>query len=244
MENRTVETGSLMYARIAGIMYVVIIVIGLLHAALIDAELIVPADEATSAVTSVANSVFFRVGIAATLVMYASVVVLSWSLYVLLKAVNRNLALLAMLLRLGEAILGAATVLVSLIVLHLVSGEESLAAFEAGQLQALVAVFLHVRTAGLDIVLVFVGLGGTLFCYLFFTSKYVPRVLAAWGMFTYVSMLVVALMSILFPDHPVIIESVLYSLGAGFELVMGFWLLIKGVKLEGRYESNGIQAQE
>ena len=232
MENRTVEAGSLMYARIAGIMYVVIIVIGLLHAALIDAELIVPADEATSAVTSVANSVFFRVGIAATLVMYASVVVLSWSLYVLLKAVNRNLALLAMLLRLGEAILGAATVLVSLIVLHLASGEESLAAFDAGQLQALVAVFLHVRTAGLDVVLVFVGLGGTLFCYLFFTSKYVPRVLAAWGMFTYVSMLGLALVSILFPDHPVIIEDVLYSLGAGFEFVMGFWLLIKGVKLE------------
>ena len=33
------------------------------------------------------------------------------------------------------------------------------------------------------------------------------------------------------PDHPVIIETVFYSLGGLFEVIFGFWLLIKGVKI-------------
>ena len=88
------------------------------------------------------------------------------------------------------------------------------------------------RTAGLDIVLIFIGLGATVFCYLFFKSKYIPRTLAAWGIFTYLSMLFLGLVSILFPSHPLMLELVLYSVGALFEFVIGLWLLIKGIDIQ------------
>jgi hypothetical protein len=91
-----------------------------------------------------------------------------------------------------------------------------------------------VRAAGLDLVLILIGLGGTLFCHLFFVSRYVPRALAAWGMFTYVSMFVLGFVSILVPNHPMMLETALYSLGGAFELVFGFWLVLKGVDVHPR----------
>ena len=232
MNARIADTSPLVYARVAGFAYVLIIIIGVLNGIFIDSKLIVSGNDAATANNIMANDLLFRTGIASILFLYASVVVLSWALYVILKTVNKNLALLAMLLRSGEAILGAATVLISFIVLGLLNGKGYSPVFETEQLQALVGVFLNVRTVGLDIVLIFVGLGGTVFCYLFLKSKYVPRILAAWGIFTYVSMLILAFISILLPNHPAMIEVVLYALGGLFELIFGFWLLIKGVNVQ------------
>jgi len=226
------EASPLFYARIAGFLYTFIIIIGVLNGIFIDSTLIVSGNDAATANNIITNDLLFRTGIISILVLYACVIVLSWALYVILKEVNKNLALLAMLLRSGEAILGAATVLISFIVLLLLNSKGYSAAFEREQLQALVGVFLNVRIAGLDIVLLFVGLGGTVFCYLFFKSRYVPRILAAWGIFTYLSMLILSSISILLPTHSEMLETVLYSLGGLFELIFGFWLLFKGVKIQ------------
>jgi hypothetical protein len=231
MTNHNPEVSPHIYTKIAGLAYILIITIGVLNGSFIDSKLIVTGNDALTANNILANDLLFRIGIASILILYACVVVLSWALYVILKPVNKNLALLGMLLRAGEAILGAATVLIDFIVLQLLNGKGFSTVFGTEQLQALAGVFLGVRTAGLDIVLLFVGLGGALFCYLFFTSKYVPRLLAGWGIFTYLSMIVLSLISILFPNHPVMIEIVLYSQGALFEVIFGFWLLFKGVKV-------------
>jgi len=45
-------------------------------------------------------------------------------------------------------------------------------------------------------------------------------------------MLSLALVSILFPNHPLMLEHVLYGVGALFELVFGLWLVFKGVDLQ------------
>lgn len=232
MEDHTAEASPQVYARIAGFTYLLIIVIGVLNASVVDPELIVSGNDAATATNILANDLLFRLGIATTLIMYASVVVLSWALYVLLKTVNKNLALLGMLLRSGEAILGAASVLVSFLALVVLNELGHSSGFETKHLQALAGLLLNVRTPGLDIVLLFVGLGGTPFFYLFYTSRYIPRTLATWGILTYVSMAVLSLLSILLPDHPVIIETLLYGLGAAFEVVIGCWLLIKGVTIQ------------
>jgi hypothetical protein len=177
-----------------------------------------------------ANEMRFRISVASEIMMYALVVLLSLALYVILKTVNKNLALLALLWRLGEAIIGGGvTVLSGLIPLLLLNGE---AALETEQLQALVGLFLDVRSAGLDVVLMFIGMGGTVFCYLFFKSKCVPRILAAWGMLTYFSMLILSFVSILSPDLPGAVRMAFYVPGGLFEIIFGLWLLIKGVNQE------------
>jgi hypothetical protein len=190
----------------------------------------VPGDDAATVNNIMANEMRFRISVASEIMMYALVVLLSLALYVILKPVNKNLALLALLWRLGEAIIGGGvTVLSGLIPLLLLHGE---AAFEAEQLQALVGLFLDVRSAGLDVVLIFIGMGGTVFCYLFFKSKYVPRILAAWGVLTYLSMLILAFVSILSPNLPEAVRMAFYVPGGLFEIIFGLWLLIKGVNVE------------
>ena len=105
-------------------------------------------------------------------------------------------------------------------------------AFETEQLHALVGLFLGVGNAGLDVVLIFIGMGGTLFCYLFLKSKYVPKILAAWGMLTYISMLILAFTSIFLPNLSETIKMAFYAPGGLFEIIIGLWLLIKGINVK------------
>ena len=230
MTNRIAETSPLVYARVAGLAYLLVIMLGIFCVNFMVSTLVVSGNDAATVNNIKANELMFRIGIAGEITMYVLVVLLSLALYVILKTVNRNLALLALLWRVGEAIIGGGvTVLSGLIPLLLLNGE---AAFETEQLQALVGLFLDVRSVGLDVVLIFIGMGGTVFCYLFFKSKYVPRILAAWGMLTYLSMLILGYVSILFPNLPETIKMAFYAPGGLFEIIFGLWLLIKGVNVE------------
>jgi len=217
------------YVRAAGGAYLFVILIAVLNVAFVDSRLVVPGDSVATASNIIVHESLFRVGVIAVLVMYASVVVLSVSLYVVLKAVDENLARLAMLLRICEAILGGATTLFSFAALLLLTDHGLSTGIDPQHAQAFAALFLDVRTAGLDVVLFFVGLGGTAFCHLFYKSGYVPRALAGWGIFTYLSMLVLAPVSILLPEHPIVFETVLYANGTFFEVLFGAWLLFKGL---------------
>lgn len=225
--NRVADISILPYARAAGIAYVIVILLGIFSVSFIDVSIIVPGNPVETVNNIVANEWRYRISIASEVLMYALVIFLAAALYIVLKTVDSNLALLALLFRVGEAIIGGgATLLGGLLPLLLVNRATAL---DAEQLQVLVGLFLDVRNAGLDIVLVFVGVGGTLFCYLFFRSGYVPRILAAWGIFTYLSMLILAFTSMLVPDLPETIKMSLYVPGGLFELIFGFWLLFKGV---------------
>jgi hypothetical protein len=230
MKTRTDETSPLGYARVAGLACVLVILLGIFGVGFVESRLVVSGNDAVTVNNIMAHELMFRIGIVGEIMMYVLVVLLAWALYVILKTVNRNLALLALLWRLGEAIIGSGVAVLSgLIPLLLLKGE---AAFETEQLQALAGLFLDVRNAGLDVVLIFIGMGGTLFCYLFYRSKYVPRILAAWGMFTYLSMLILAFASILIPNIPETVKMVFYAPGGLFEILFGLWLLIKGVNVE------------
>jgi len=229
LTHHTPETSLSVYARIAGLAYILVIALGIVSAGFLVESNIIAGNDAGTVSNIKAHELLFRVGILGEIIMYALVVLLSLALYVILKTVNRHLALLALLWRLGEAITGAVvTVLGGLIPLLLLAGDARL---EPDQVQALVGLFLDVRATGLDVVLIFVGMGGTLFCYLFYRSRYVPRILAAWGMFTYLSMLVLAITSMLQPNLSQTVKMIFYAPGALFEILFGLWLLIKGVNL-------------
>ena len=230
MNNHTTQASPIIYARIAGLVYIITMLLGIFGVMYVESNLVIPGNNAATVNNITANEMLFRVGVASEILMYALVILLSWALYVTLKSVNKNLALLALLWRLGEAIIGgAATVLSGLIPLLLLN---SGAAFEPEKLHALVGLFLDVRATGLDVVLIFIGLGGTIFCYLFFKSKYVPRILAVWGIITYLSMLIISFISLLSPGLPPSVKMIFYAPGGLFELIFGFWLLIKGVKVQ------------
>lgn len=229
MTNRTAEAAPLIYARVAGLAYVIVIFLGIFGVGFIESNIVVPGNDAATVSNIMENELRFRVSVVGEIVMYALVVLLALALYVVLRTVDKNLALLALLWRLGEAIIGGGITVLSGIIPLLLLNRDS--AFETEQLQALVGLFLDVRNAGLDVVLLFIGVGGTIFCYLFFKSTYIPRILAAWGIFTYLSMLMLSLASILSSDLPETIKMAFYAPGALFEVIIGLWLLIKGINV-------------
>src|SRR5439155_17928756 len=100
-------------------------------------SLIVPGDAAQTARNIAASERLFRIGTVSDLITFAGDAILVWALYVVLKPVNGNVALLAAFLRIVEcAILGVIT-LNDFVVLRLLSGTNYLRAFETQQLQGL-----------------------------------------------------------------------------------------------------------
>jgi hypothetical protein len=146
MTTHVADTSQQKAARVAGLAYVLIIISAILNLIFVESNLIVSGNDAATVNNIMANELLFRIGITSDIIMFVLVVLLSLALYVILKTVNKNLALLAMLWRFGEGIIGGVvTVLSGLIPLLLLNGE---AVFETEQLQALVGLFLNVRNAG------------------------------------------------------------------------------------------------
>ena len=218
------------YARIAGVAYIIVILLGVFSVNFISSTLIIPDDIAATYDNISGNEFLFRFGVLSETLMYLLVILLSLSLYIVLKTINENLALLALLWRVAEAIIGAATIVISGLIPLVVINTNS--AFSTDQVQALLTLFLDIRTSGLDIVLMFVGVGGAIFCYLFYKSNYVPKFLAGWGIFTYLTMLLLSFISLLLPDLPETYKIIFYVPGGLFELIFGFWLLFKGINVK------------
>jgi len=219
------ETKLNTFARVAGLTYIIVILLGVISVNVIGAGLIVPDDIVATYNNISGNEFLFRFSVVSETLMYLLVILLSLSLYVVLNRVNKNLALLALLMRMAEAIIGAATIVISgLIPLVLINTENAL---PMEQVQSLLTLFLDIRTSALDIVLMFVGVGGTIFCYLFYRSNCVPKFLAGWGIFTYLTMLLLSFISPLSPDFPETYRMIFYVPGGLFELIFGFWLFIK-----------------
>jgi hypothetical protein len=202
-------------------------------------KLIVEGNDAATFNNFMANELLFRITTAWELSMYASVVILSVALYAILKTVNKNLALFALCCRLIEAIMGFLIVVSSLVLLQLLNGEKYSAVFEAEQLIAIFGLNLDVQSAARSILIVFIGLGTIVFCYLFFKSKYIPRILAVFGIFSFLLMLY-PLVAILFPI-PVELQIVFHLPGTLFEVIIGLWLLIKGVNVE-QWEKRALES--
>lgn len=218
-----------LYARIAGAVYIVTMILGIISVNYIESNLIISGNDAATVSKLSANLPLFRIGIASEIMMYALVVLLAFSLYTVLKSVDKNLALLALLWRMGEAIIGGATTVLSGMIPILLLKRGSV--FGPEQFQTLVKLFLDTRSAGLDIVLIFIGIGGTLFLYLFYKSKFVPKILAGWGMITYLIMFLLSFTSLLTPISETA-KMAFYAPGGLFELIFGLWLLIKSVNIQ------------
>ena len=75
----------------------------------------------------------------------------------------------------------------------------------------------------------FLGLGSTLFSYLRFKSRYIPRALAALGIFSSLVLAIVTLTIMVFPALGAI--GLTYMAPMFFyEVGLGLWLLVKGLQ--------------
>lgn len=218
-------------ARVAGFMFLFAFIVPTLNWTFVLSKFIVAENVMATAKNIMANDLLFRIGITIELIMSAGLVVLAASLYTILKTVNKSLALLGISLKLVEAAIVAIIVLVSLIALQVLKGQANLSAFTAEQLQATIGFLLNKHTAMYSIPMVFLGLDMMIFSYLFFKSDYIPRLLAAFGFLSFALIFIHALMFIIAPEYAAmpINQIIFYAPSGLFEVIIGIWLLFKGV---------------
>lgn len=196
----------------------------------IHEQLIVESNVAQTAQNIVAHETLFRIGIACDLIYTAGVMVSLAALYVVLKPVDRTLALLAAFWRLVYALMWVGMTLKLFEALRLVSGADYLRGFEPERLQALSRLSLSAGLDGYYVGLLFWALAATLCSYLFFKSHYIPRALATFGMVASGWCAACTVAFLIFPGFANVVNLWLFdSPMALFEIAVSFWLLFKGL---------------
>jgi len=222
-------------ARIAGSLYLLYIVFSIFADVVGRSKLIVLGDAAATSENIMASAWQFRIGVVSDLVAAVLFFLTAWALYALLNPVNKNLALLFLLLNLGGVAVTCFSdlFLISSQLLH--SGADYLKAFQADQLQALAMLSLYIYKYGfLGIAQLFFGAWLLPLGYLVYKSGFLPRFLGIILMVHCVVWLLSALQFFLFPSFigiPFVgITYVSYPFGFISEFGLTLWLLIMGAK--------------
>ena len=213
----------------AGGLYLVYIVIAILADVIGRSGVIVYGDAAVTAQNIMASESQFRIGFVSDLVSAVLFLLAAWALYVLLKPVNKNLALLFLLLNLGGFVIWCLSVLNLYGSLMLLSGADYLKVFQLDQLQAQATLFVNLYKNGSVIAQIPYGVWLFPLGYLVFKSRFLPKILGILLIADFFGLLIFVIQRFLLPGYDVI-SYPCTAVSFIAELSLTFWLLIKGVK--------------
>jgi hypothetical protein len=216
-------------ARMAGLLYLIYIVLHVFADVIGRSKLIVFGDAAATAQNIMASAWQFRIGFMIDLFAAVLFLLTAWALYMLLKPVNKNLALLFLLLNLGGVAIQCTSDLFLPASQLLLSGADYAKVFQADQLQALAMSFLYLYKTGFMIAQIFYSAWLFPLGYSVFKSGFLPRILGIVLMIHCATWLMTSLQFFLFPGFEAI-TYVSYPLGFIAEFGLTLWLLIRGVK--------------
>lgn len=226
-------------ARIAGFLYLLQIPLGVFGILYVPKALMVPGDAAATASNILSNEFLFRLSIVSAILAALVTVVTALFLYKVLKPVHKTYAKLMVICTLVVAPISMLNELNHVVVLLLLKGPEYLTIFTASQLQTWVSVFLDLHKYGIQIVGIFFGLWLLPMGYLVFKSNYIPKIIGVFLIITCFGYLIDFVKFFLFPSVGVVISEFTF-LG---EVMMVFWLLIKGVNVE-QWEKRALESDE
>jgi len=216
-------------ARIAGLLYLIYIIIHVAADVIGRSKLIVYGDAAVTAQNIMASGGQFRIGLIIDLLAAVLFLLTAWALYVLLKPVNKNIALLFLLLNMSGVIIQCVSDLFLIGSQHLLSGADYLNVFQVEQLQALSMFSLYLYKSGFMIAQIFYGAWLFPLGYLVYKSGFIPPILGILLMVHCAFWLMTVLQFFLFPDFNAI-TYISYPLGFIAEFGLSLWLMIWGVK--------------
>ena len=237
MTNPIAETSPIIYARVAGFLYLLMVPLGF-FGMYGHSHLIVPGDAATTANNVMASESLFRLSIMSALIVQIVNVLLVLVLYKLLKPVSKNFALLMVIFFLVSVPITMLNELNQFSGLLLLSGADYLAVFETDQLQAQMMLFFDLHEHGIHIAGLFWGLWLFPMGYLVFKSGFLPGILGVLLIIGCLGYLIDSIRFFFFPGFEPI---VLYTFWG--ELLFPLWLLIKGVNVE-QWKKRALESAE
>jgi hypothetical protein len=214
------------YARIAGVLFLLSIVAGAFGEAYVPSRVIVSGDAAATAKNIIAFDSLFRLGFASYLVEAVCDIALNLILYVLLRPVRKDLALLAAFFGLVSTTLFGVAELFYFAASLILGGADYLKTFSPDQLNTLALLSLKMYGYGGGIFMVFYGIAAVLRGYLIFRSGYLPKalgVLLALAGLGFVTRNFALVLAPAYASDALLLPMVL----AGVSLTV--WLLVRGV---------------
>ena len=220
-----IDTSVKTYSRAVGVLLILSIVGGWFG------EMYVPSDIMTGDAAGTANQLrqnegLFRLGFAAYLVEAFSDVVLAWLFYILLRPVNRELALLSAFFGLVSMSLFAVTQMFHFCAPMFLSGRKYLTAFSPDQLEAFASLFLSLYGRLSGLFMLFYGSGWILRGYLSFKSGYLPRFLGVLMVLAGAGFVAKNITKVLAPAYSwdVLLAPMFLNV-----VVLAIWMLTRGV---------------
>ena len=216
------------YARIAGALILVTTVSGFFGEAYVPSRIIVSGDAAATAGNLTTLNFLFRLGFASYLVEALCDIALALIFYVLLRPVQKDLALLSAFFGLVGTGFYAVAELIGFVATLAVGHTEAFKAFSPDQLHDLVLLSLKVFGLGAGTSFVFYGVASVLRGYLIFRSGYFPRLLGALLMLAGLGFITKTFTVVLTPAYSS--NALLLPMFLAGVLLM-VWLLVRGVNI-------------
>ncbi|HSL46258.1 MAG TPA: DUF4386 domain-containing protein [Anaerolineales bacterium] len=228
MTSRTASLGTspLVTARIAGLLYLLVVPLGIFGSLYVPSKLIVPGDAASTARNLMTSESLFRFAIVSDLLAPLVLIFVVLFLYKLLKPVDKNMASLMVIFLLLGVPIALLSKVNQFIALQLLSGADYLTVFTAEQLQALAYLFLRLHDRAGTFAAVFWGLWLFPMGYLVFKSGFFPKILGI--------LLMISCFGYLINSFAIFLG---YNVNTGLfgavgEVLFILWLLIRGVNAE------------
>lgn len=218
-------------ARIAGALYLGVVITGLFSLMYVPGKLIVYEDAALTFKNITASETLFRFGIAGGLLCYLFFLFLPFFLYRFLRQVHENMAKLMVLLAVISVPMFFINVQNQLMVLSFINDANYLNLFSPEQIQSQIFLSIEKYDNGMRLVHIFSGLWLFPFGYLVFRSGFLPKILGVLLMLGCLGYLINFFGNLLIIDYQKLGISSYISLPASLgEIGICLWLLIIGAK--------------
>lgn len=236
------EINPQVYARVGGILYLIMIALGFTEEIFIRDRILVGGNAAATFANLQKMQMLWRTGIVLELMLLILSIGLAVVLYVLTRPVHKELALLGMLFNaIAIAVEGAFSIqLVE--ALFPLGSNAYLAAFTPGQLEAMTALAMKTHVFGFGIALLLFGPYFFITGYLLFTSGYFPKPIGILYQLAGLAYMLNGFALVLAPQFAG--RAFMIILGPAFigETSFAVWLMIKGVRIERWREVGGALA--
>ena len=215
-------------ARIAGLLYILSSLFGIVRLIYVPNVLFVQGNAAATASNIAGHELLFRFGIVSYLLCNALWIFVIWALYRLLKGVDQALAVLMVILGLMVTPISFVNTANDIAALLFARGADFLSVFDKAQREAVVMLLLNLHHQ-LDLTWELLGVWFIPFGLLVYKSRFLPRILGVWLMIACFAYLAHSFTGLLFPGYEDKVlkfaQPLLFA-----EVAIMLWLAIMGAR--------------
>ncbi len=216
------------YGRIAGVLYLVIIISGIFSEGVVRSSLVIDGNTQAT-IENIANSeMLFRLGFASDIFMVLADISLALVFYLMFRHISNSLSLLAAMLRFVQALIIGVNLMNHFGVILVINSNDLATAFDSDQLSSSVMFLMEAHSYGYLLSGIFFGFSCMVLSYLIKRSEYLPSIFALLigvSGFLYITD---SFTQFIFPNFSSLTEVLVIISAIISEISFAVWLTVKG----------------